>query len=351
MILMRTILISLLLSSAIWFGAAHVDWSSANSEGQEMITVNERIAELLRFTDEAYFSLTDDQLLDLQDALSEIVESGETGEADALRPRVVLGAPRRVDLQAQSRVPLLLGRFQTGLRAWQVNPDPNTYFFVRNNTTGELIFSLPLIDMRRGRQPRPSGVGESPDELNATSTSSGVNAVDLLEKMAGRLSPGLNSVTAVVYDVCSNTVDIQLDGVTQTEPSLSLESDFVRHELDRSPTLDTEITVPATGSESRGIEIRIAAQMAPRQGLVRAEGDRLLLSWHLIFVRLDAPPVIVSAFVPVQEVRNPEGETVYNARFVAELGAQGHPVPPGNYQVYSDHGAGFRGPFPLTVRE
>ncbi len=351
MILMRSVLISLLLSSAIWFGAAHVDWSSANSKGQEMITVNERIAELLRFTDEAYFSLTDDQLLDLQDTLAEIAESGETGAADALRPRVALGAPRRVDLQAQSRVPLLLGRFQTGLRAWQVNPDPNTYFFVRNNTTGALIFSLPLIDMRRGHQQRPSGVGEPPDELNATSTSSGVNAVDLLEKMAGRLSPGLNSVTAVVYDVCSNTVDIQLDGVTQTEPSLSLESDFVRHELDCSPIVDTEITVPTTGSASRGIEIRVAAQMATRQGLVRAEGDRLLLSWHLILVRLDAPPVIVSAFVPVQEVRNPEGETVYNARFVAELGAQGHPVPPGNYQVYSDLGAGFGGPFPLAVTE
>ncbi|MBL3591753.1 MAG: hypothetical protein JMN24_18535 [gamma proteobacterium endosymbiont of Lamellibrachia anaximandri] len=316
-----------------------------------MITVNERIAELLRFTDETYFSQTDEQLLDLQDALSEIVESEETGEAEAFRPRVVLGAPRQVDLQAKSTVPLLLGRFQTGLRAWQVNPDPNTYLFVRNNTTGELIFSRPLIDMRRGRQPRPSGVGKPPDELNASSTSSGVDAVDLLDKMAGRLSLGRNSVTAVVYDVCSNTLDIQLGGKTQTEPSLPVKSDFVRHELDSSATVDTVITVPATGSASRGIEIRVATQMATEQGLVRAEEGRLYLSWHLILVRLDAPPVIVSAFVPVQEIRNPEGETAYNARFVAELGTQGPQVPPGNYQVYSDLGGGFRGPFPLAVTE
>ncbi len=350
MIPTRAVLVPLVLAWAVWSAGAYADWSSANSKGQEMNTENERITEILRFTDEAYFSLTEDQLLDLQDALSDRVEDEKTGEADTFRPRVALGAPRRVDLRTQRTVPVLLASFQTGLRAWQVNPDPNTYLFVKNDRTGELVFSRPLINMRRGIQPRPSGAGEPPDELNATSTSSKVDAIDLVEKMAGRLSPGRNSVTAVVYDVRSNTVQIELDGESQAEPPLPVESDFVRHEMDLSSTVDTEIRVPATGSASGGIEVRLATQMATRQGLLQAEGDRLFLSWHLILVGLDAPPIVVQGFVPVQEIRTKAGGTAYNARFAVELGARGHPIPPGEYQVYSDLGVGLRGPFPLTVQ-
>ena len=316
-----------------------------------MTIENDRAAKLLQLTDEGYLSVTEDQLLDLQDALSELVESEEE-DGGAVGPLVALGAPRHLNLSSQESVPVLLGSFQTGLRAWQVNFDPNTHLFVHNHATGELIHSQPLINMRRGIQPRPSGAGEPPDELNATSTSSGVVRIDLQEKMSGRLHPGRNSITAVVYDIRSNTVDIQLDGGEQNEPATPALSDFVSYELDHSATVKTEVRVPATASAGQGIEIGVSAQLTGEQAFIQTEGDQSRLSLHMIFMRLDEQPITVAVHVPAQEVETPEGRTAYNVRFDAKLGTGGGPsLPNGDYRVYCSLGARFLGPFALTVTD
>jgi hypothetical protein len=348
--LKRSILSPLLLATTLGIVAACTERLSANGEDQQVTTTNERIAQLLQLTNEGYFSISEDQLLDLQDALSDMVESEEA--ANGVEPLVALGAPRHLNLNSQNSVPILLGSFQTGLRAWQVNFDPNTYIFVHNHTTGELIHSQPLVNMRRGRQPRPSGVGDPPDELNATSTSSGVVNIDLLEKMPGRLRPGINSLTAVVYDIRSNTVHIQLDGEAQHEPPSPTPSDFVDYQLDNSSVIDTRITVPATASARHGIEIGVTAQLTDEQARIRTEGDQSQLTFHLIFVRLDEHPISIPVHAPVQATETPEGQTAYNARFTVKLGSdEGPSLPSGDYRAYCSFGAEFLGPYPLTVTD
>jgi hypothetical protein len=338
----------LLAAQTAWCGAACID--RTNSEDQHVTTEPDPIVELLRLADEEYFSVTEDSLVDLQNALSERVEGDGGPEPVALPPRVALGAPRRVDLSSHETVPVLLGTFQTGLRGWQVRLDPNTLFFVKDAATGELAFSHPKIDLRRGQRPLLSGAGAPPDELNATSTSAGVSIVDLKEKMAERLSPGSIAVTAVVYDICSNTVEIDLSGEASDAPPATQTVAYVRDEVDRSVQLETAITVPETGSSGRGFTVRVATQAAQEQLVQTAEG-RALLPSHLVLVRLDENPLIVPAFVPVHGVETASGGTAYNAHFTVTLGGAGYPIPSGEYRLYCDLGRTFRGPFALKVTE
>jgi hypothetical protein len=125
----------------------------------------------------------------------------------------------------------------------------------------------------------------------------------------------------------------------------------VRSTLDARPILDHELHVPRSGSARDGIEIRVAVQTTSDASIVRSEFNQPVLSSHLVLVRIDESPVIVPTFVPVQPVVNGEGKPAHNALFIAELGAQGHAIEAGEYQVYLEVDAGLRGPHALTVTD
>ena len=197
-----------------------------------------------------------------------------------------------------------------------------------------------------------SGAGTPPDEINATSTRAGVSTIDLLEKMAGRLTPGRLSVTAVAYDVRSNTVEMELEGDGHPDSPELQTSAFVRHELDSSRRIDTELKVPESGSAGDGIRLRVATQTKGRKGIVRTADDVPFFPCHLVLVRLDEYPLIIPASVPAQKAETASSEEpAYNASFTVLLGGDGHPISPGKYLVYFDLGPDLLGPLPLTVSE
>lgn len=321
-----------------------------------MKTTHDRAAQLLQLSDEEYYSLTDEQVFNLQDSLDAIMQGDGPDDPDTPPvmppPLVAIGAPTQARLKQDEPVPVLFAAFETGLRAWQVNFDSNLLFLVKNHATGRLIFSTPFISYRRGQQPLLSGAGTPPDEVNATSTTALVTTIDLLDKMAGQLTPGILSVTAVAYDVRSNTVEIELLGDGRPDSPELQTSAFVRHELDSTRRIDTELKVPVSGSARHGIRLRVATQTKGRKGIVRTADDVPFLPCHLVLVRLDEYPSIIPASVPAQKAETASSEEpAYNALFTVLLGGDGHPISPGKYQVYFDLGPDLLGPLPLTVSE
>ena len=309
-------------------------------------------AELLRLADDEYFALSEERRVHLADAFSEISNDDDAHDPAAIPPRLALGAPLRVDMKSRSRVPVLLGSFETGLRGWRINFKRNLNIFVKSRSTGALLHSTPLISVRRGLEQAPSGAGNPPVGAQAAVTRTGVVLVDLSDRMADKLASGEIFATAVAFDVHSNTVRIRLDGSEKPRTAAAAKESYVRYELDKRPSIDEKIVVPSSGSAKNGFRIQVVEQLVEEDGVLRTEENQPFLPSHVVLVRLDQPAVVIQASPLVQQVALPDGKQVFNALFLVEIGGEkGHAVVPGDYQVYLDLGASFLGPYPLKVGE
>lgn len=348
---------AVLLPLLLFFASACVSQASSDQsaphrpEGEAMTAEQFDVtAQLLRLADDDYFALADERRMDLADAFSKASLDGSAADLAATPPRLSLGAPRHMDLAKHGSAPVLVGFFETGLRGWQVNFQPNFRLFVKSRSTGELLHATPLVSMRRGIEPLLSGVGSPPEEAAASATRTSVVMIDLLDRLAGRLTLGEISVTAVAYDVRSNTVRIQIDGPDQSTVPTATKRHYVRFDLDERSRIDPEIVVPDRGSAQSGFRVRVATQLTDDDGILHTELNQPFLPCHVVLVGLDQPPVVVPASPPVQQIALPDGRRVFNALFLVELGGKdGPPVAPGAYQVYLDLGADFLGPYPLIV--
>jgi hypothetical protein len=309
-------------------------------------------AAVLRLADEEYFTLADERRMDLADAFSHIANEGAPDNPSAIPPGLSIGAPRQIDPATRATVPVLVGSFETGLRGWQVNFKPNLRLFVKSRSTGELLGSTPLVSMRRGTPPLKSGVGEPPQGAEAAVTRTSVVPIDLRERLGDRLTPGEIAVTAVAYDVRSNTARIAIEGDDPPTTATATKRPYVRYDLDERPHIDEEIVVPDHGSVSSGWRIRVATQLSADDGILRTDLNQPFLPSHVVLVRLDEPPIVVPASPPVQQIDLTDSRQLFNALFLVELGGeQGAPVPAGEYQLYLDLGVRFLGPYPITVGE
>lgn len=308
-------------------------------------------AAILQLDDDEFFSLSEQRRMDLADALAEVGENA-TPPGSPVPPLLAIGAPRQANVASQGKVPILLGSFETVLRGWQVNLQPNLHLFVKQLSTGDMLSSTPLTSVRRGLEPLPSGVGSPPQGSKAAATRAAVQSINLLDRMGEQMIDGELVVTAVSYDSRSNTVRTRVAhprvaGV----PELETQS-YVRSALDLRPQIEPEILVPGEGSIASGIQIRVATQVAAQDGLLRNELNQPFLPCHVILLQLDNPAVILKASPPVQQVARPDGQQAFNALFMVELGGErGQRVRTGSYMVYLDIGAGFHGPFPMKVAD
>ena len=312
----------------------------------------DKAAELLRLPDDEFFALTESRRIALADAFSEMAAAGGESDPAAIPPQLALGAPRLVDLKSRGKLPVLLGSFETGLRGWRVNLKPNLNLFVKSRSTGQLLHSKPLISVRRGLEPLPSGGGAPPKGGEAGATKTAVVLIDLLERLDSQLTAGEISATAVAFDAHSNTVRIRLEGRDKPGIPVLARQYFVRSELDLRPSIEPQIVVPNTGSVKTGFQIRVSKQLTEDDGILRTELNQPFLPAHVVLMRLDQPAVVIPATPLVQQVALPDGKQAFNALFLVEMdGEKGYKVAPGDYQVYLDLGSDFLGPYPLKVGE
>jgi hypothetical protein len=344
-----------LLAGSVWFPQA-LSGQPRPAPSKGVTMNNERTnlaAEVLRLAGDEFFALSEPRRLELANRFSEIAGDDAATDPAATPPCLVLGAPGSVDLKARGRLPVLLGTFETALRGWAVNLKPNLNLYVKSRTTGQMLHSTPLISVRRGQQPLPSGGGAAPTGGQAAATRASMVVIDLLDRMGGHLNSGDEiSVTAVAFDARSNTVRIRLEGPDKPGAPVAVKHPYVRSELDPRPSIEPEIVVPSQGSAKSGWKIRVAKQLTADDGVLRTELNQPFLPAHIILVRLDKPATVIPASPLVQQVALPDGKQVFNALFLVEIGGEkGHAVAPGAYQVYLDLGASFLGPYPLQVSE
>ena len=309
-------------------------------------------AELLRLADDEYFTLSEDRRMQLANAFSELSIDDSITDPVMIQPRLTLGAPLLIDLKTRKTAPLLLGTFETGLRAWQVNLRPNLNLFLKSRATGELLYSKPLLSVRRGLEPLPSGGGPTPQSFQAATTKVSLVVIDLLDRLAGRLTTGDISATAVAYDARSNTIRSHVQGVAQPPVPQLKKQPYVQSDFDTRVQIDSELIVPDHGSAKNGFRIRVAKQLTKDDGVLRTELNQPFLMAHILMVQLDQPVTVIQASPLVQQVTLPTGEQAFNALFLVELGGEkGHKITPGDYRIYLDLGATFLGPYPLKVTE
>ena len=321
-----------------------------------MTAKQEQAARMLDVPPADFFSFTEDTQRRLQGALNALTRSdgvrvpGRT-EAVPEQPILALGAPKRVSIDAQNVVPLLVGQVQWGLRAWQVNYRPNLHLFVKDLETGELWIAQPLVDTRGGEVHLLSGGGEPPDDRHRRSSESSVTCVDLQKELEGRMKPGRFLVTAAAYDVLSNSVGIHLESGAEPERTAvtAVPRPYATHVLEKTVELETKVEVPEKVSADGTGSIGIAIQVCEDSGVYRVESGEAFWTCNLILVRLDERPDVVPASVPVQEITTADGTLAFNAAFRIDLAAITAARDAGLYQVYLDAGREVLGPYPLTV--
>jgi hypothetical protein len=251
-------------------------------------------------------------------------------------------------------VPVLIGTVQSGQRRWQVNPLTNVYLWVRDLESGALQVSTPLLKERRGEKQAPSGKGVPPDELNAATTITAVDLVDLRQQMES-LEPGRHVVTAVDYDLRSSTVALRLtSGTPRPEPAWAAAHAYVESEADMREEVPEVVRIPATAPASGPIEAQVEMQVGLGSGVLRSPVDGPDAQWHwvchFVLLQLDERPVIVAARAAVQPIGDPVRPTRFNAVFTVDLHAGARsPLGAGAALVYLEAGDRVLGPYPLDV--
>jgi hypothetical protein len=316
-------------------------------EVQPMTSKQEQAARLLELPDGDYFAFGQDLQTKLVDALRALSNAADKAPA----PLLALGAPRRVQLGEQRDVPVLVGRVQSGLRAWQVNPVTNLHLLARNLATGELSVAQPLKSMRRADQELASGKGTPPDSVTAATVYTSVEAHNLQEKLEVPLAQGTFAITAIVNELHSNTVQMRIES-SKPAPAVAkppAPQNYVRHRLEARPMPSTVVQVPQSASGREEIAVRVAVQVSEDAGVLQSSSAQPVWPSHVILVKLDERPQVIPVVVPVQRIGSPPKS--YNAVFQVDLRAAVKAPLSGAYQVYVDVGRGLLGPYPLTVAQ
>lgn len=310
-----------------------------------MTTILEQAASLLKLPSADYASFGEEQQLDLQEKLAGLARASAT--ADRNVNIFALGAPAEANLDQNLKVPVLVGSSRTTLRNWQVNFKTNLNLFVRNLASGELRVVQPLVNVRRGIKPRPSGQGTPPKESEATNRTSSVTHVEL-----ERLNPGLHVVTALSQEVRSNTVMINVKGaIAAVRDEGRTVPPYIQHTMMQSADLPTRIEPRNAVAGSVPGLLGIAIQVRASDGVIKTSAEQSVWQSNLILVQIDETPIIIPIYVPVQEVTASDGKPAFNAVFAIDLSKTRNSLNSssfgGSYQIYLDMGQTFLGPFPF----
>lgn len=306
-----------------------------------------KAAQLLNLPEPEFFAFDDDRQTQMQHALAQIADDTASPDATLL----ALGAPAHVNMELPKvSIPLLIGSVYSGLRAWQVNFNTNLHVFAHNLSEGTLFAIDPFTTARRGTAQPRSGVGSPPNTIEAQARYTEVSLIDLLAKPETRLTPGKYIVTAIADDLQSNSVPIQLTGKISSSSAIRPESQvYLRHKLVAQADLPNRVEVPATVQKNAPIFIRVAIRVGMNDGILEDEARSPIWPCHIILIKLDASPVVIPAWVPVQAIGESNSSTEFNAVFQVDVRAASSSPLHGQYRVYVDVGRALLGPYSFVA--
>jgi hypothetical protein len=293
---------------------------------ETMNAQQKKIIDLLSLEDSAYFTLSDDDIVELQKKISASFRSGlpgappaPPGDIQAAEAPQILAvtAPQKVDTGKTARLPCLIATYQTGYRQWQVHYDQNTCLLVMDYQNNRLYAGPPFLKEKRIRTPEPSMSGNPPDRINALATTASVRLVDARQVAGMPDLPAHCAITAISYDWISNTCLVHaVGGEAPPKEGAKLEpSDFLLPIDTAAQKVELSehglgLKVQETIEKGEAIPVQGAGRIPlPEASWIPAEGGQPLFQDKsvaavipaslLLFRKDKAAPVTVPLHIPV----------------------------------------------------
>ncbi len=368
--------------------------SAAREDSTLMTEAQTAAAAALSLEDDAFFDLSTAVTDQLKGVIAQALKGERRGppaqgDPEPPEPVLVLGAPRQVvvegpeeppegeaEVEVREELPVLVGGRTTGLRAWQVDPKQNRRLMVVDLGSGKVRTLRTALTHKRPRAPQPSGSGPRPDPFKAATWRIELQHIkDTRARYGLAWRPGRLALTALDYDLCSNTVVVSLESALPEEeraapepPPARFASAALTHTEPHEATPPLEgpggaFELPARVEPGAPVPLQARVRLPasegvlvprrfpePQEGEPPAPEDARLLLASVLLVGLDAGlPVQVDLAAP--GVRTGAGEdATAEAAFGLDLRAAAPESLDGaTFQVYLVVGAHVFGPQRLEV--
>lgn len=345
---------SLLLALVIQAGQTAV---GSDPGVQTMNEAQRRAAQLLTLPDHDYFAFDEQRMLATQLRLAELFGAGDL--PPTATPEVplfaALGAPRQLDLNRHSELPVLVALRYTGQREWEVHHQQNIWLLTVELNSGAAHIGRLFNAGKRELTPKPSKSGNPPDSIDAEAIYTSVERIDLRRAIARDWLPGRLAVTVIFYDWKSNTAVVELQGEGNTAKPLPLgqPSPFL---TSIDPSLAPAMADGAAFAIKSGAGRAAAPTLAfdlPRDNqllLIDREKRTPLLKTTLLLLQLDDRwPLLIDVLTPVNLLKSPSGESRLQGAVQLDLRVATERTLTGAYQVYLLAGDRVIGPQSLVL--
>jgi hypothetical protein len=367
--------------------------SCSPEEKVHMQSQHETVVNLLQLPPEKFFLFDDATEEQLVDAL--MTMDGFEGTS--------IGAPRGVDLDRESSLPVLWVRRSSGMRNWQVQVMRNSTLTVADLFTGRVMFYDAFTGPKRinlSQVPR-SMVGEPPGRDEAGGITVSVEMLNLRTIANTPWMPSRLALTLILHDWVTNTVVVELTrreqgadiqeaktpllahdlavqideqyrqsrgsskpapGALSTEKTLRLEQEgltlVVPNEMSISdPTWPVDgrakLSLPAGAIVEASLIEENLANTDATSPATRREIPRGVVCLSILLKALDdTRPKSHNYYVPIHAAKPLHSGDVVDFPFSIDLKRDlGSKVSVGLYQLYLFAGRHADGPYPMRIRE
>ena len=346
---------SLLLALVIQAGQTAV---GSDPGVQTMNEAQRRAAQLLTLPDHDYFAFDEQRTLATQLRLAELFDAGAL--PPTATPEVplfaALGAPRQLDLNRHSELPVLVALRYTGQREWEVHHQQNIWLLAVELNSGAAHIGRLFNPGKRELTPEPSKSSNPPDSIDAGAVYTSVQRIDLRRAIARDWQPGRLAVTVIFYDWKSNTAVVELQGEGSVAKPLPLgqPSPFLTH-IDPSlaPAMaDGAAFAIQSGAGRSATAVTLAFDLSRDNQLLIMDREKraLLLKATLLLLQLDDNrPLLIDVLTPASLLKSPSGESRLRGAVQLDLRAATERTLTGAYQVYLLAGDRVIGPQSLVL--
>lgn len=345
---------SLLLALVIQAGQTAV---GSDPGVQTMNEAQRRAAQLLTLPDHDYFAFDEQRTLATQLRLAELFDAGAL--PPTATPEVplfaALGAPRQLDLNRHSELPVLVALRYTGQREWEVHHQQNIWLLAVELNSGAAHIGRLFNPGKRELTPEPSKSGNPPDSIDAGAIYTSVQRIDLRRAIVRDWPPGRLAVTVIFYDWKSNTAVVELQGAGNVAKPLPLgqPSPFLTS-IDPSlaPAMADGAAFAIKSSAGRATAPALAFDLPRDHQLLIMDREKraLLLKATLLLLQLDDNwPVQIELLAPVHVLKLASGESRLRGAVQLDLRAATERTLTGAYQAYLLAGDRVIGPQSLVL--
>lgn len=281
-----------------------------------MNTMNEnqqKALEIISLADEKYSNLSQSDVLSLQSKLTSKLNAGimmapPTQNQSSKPGLYALSAPSKVKHQDEDKITVLFASEESGMRRWKVDPKQNLQLALFDHQLKKLIIKRysTMPDGKRQIIPSPSQSGEAPSAREQSTVLTSVQPIYLAYQFKDILHSGNFSLTVLMYNKKSNTVNFEISENEEAEVKRAgLTQAVVVDAVSLSTTPAVDISLDSFSMPTR--TLRFSASAETLSHAVCKQTQKLHASLSLL--KLDS----ASSFVIDMELSLPSTYTSENS--------------------------------------